>query len=59
MSIGVTVSSIIMDVALVIETAERYFVYFVAIKLMSLASYCFHCGAFACYLMAHFYSLHV
>ena len=31
-----------MDVALVIETAERYFVYFIAPKLMSLASYSFH-----------------
>ena len=40
--IGITACSIIMDVALVIETAERYFVYFVATKLMSLASYNFH-----------------
>ena len=42
MSTGITACSIIMDVALVIETAERYFVYFVATKLMSLASYSFH-----------------
>ena len=42
MSIGITACSIIMDVALVIETAERYFAYFVATKLMSLASYSFH-----------------
>ena len=42
MSIGVTACSIIMDVVLVIETAEQYFVYFVATKLMSLASYSFH-----------------
>ena len=41
-SIGITTCSIIMDIALVIETAERYFVYFVATKLVSLASYCFH-----------------
>ena len=41
-SIGMTACSIIMDIALVIETAERYFVYFVATKLMSLASYSFH-----------------
>ena len=41
-SIGITACSIIMDVALVIGTAERYFVYFVATKLMSLASYSFH-----------------
>ena len=42
MSIGITACSIIMDVALVIKTAERYFVYFVATKLMSLASYGFN-----------------
>ena len=42
MSIDITACSIIMDVALVIETAERYFVYFVATKLMSLVSYSFH-----------------
>ena len=42
MSIGITACSIIMDVALVIETAELYFVYFIATKLMSLASYSFH-----------------
>ena len=41
-SIGITACSIIMDVALVIKTAERYFVYLVATKLMSLASYSFH-----------------
>ena len=40
--IGITACSIIMDAALVIKTAERYFVYFVATKLMSLASYSFH-----------------
>ena len=33
---------IIIDVALVIKTAERHFVYFIATKLMSLASYSFH-----------------
>ena len=38
-SIGITACFIIMDVALVIETAERYFVYFIATKLVSLASY--------------------
>ena len=42
MSIGITVCSIIMDIALVIETAERHLVYFIATKLMSLASYSFH-----------------
>ena len=42
MSIGITVCSIIMDVALVIKTAERHFVYFIATKLMSLASCSFH-----------------
>ena len=42
MSIGITACSIIMDVVLVIETAERYFVYFIATKLMSLTSYSFH-----------------
>ena len=41
-SIGITACSIIMDVALVIETAERYFFYVIATKLMSLASYSFH-----------------
>ena len=40
--IGITACSIIMDVALVIEAAEQHFVFFVATKLMSLASYCFH-----------------
>ena len=41
-SIGIATHSIIMDVAFVIETAERHFVHFIAPKLMSLASYCFH-----------------
>ena len=41
-SIGITACSIIMDVALVIKTAEQYVVYFVATKLMSSASYSFH-----------------
>ena len=41
-SIGIATHSIIMDVALVIKTAERHFVYFIATKLMSLASYSFH-----------------
>ena len=41
-SIGITACSIIMDVALVIKTAERHFVYFVATKLMFLASHCFN-----------------
>ena len=41
-SIGITACSIIMDVAFVIKTAERYFVYFAATKVMSLASYSFH-----------------
>ena len=39
-SIGITACSII--IVLVIETAEQYFVYFIATKLMSLASYSFH-----------------
>ena len=56
-SIGITACSIIMDVALVIKTAERYFAYFVATKLMSLASFSF-CGAFVRYLLECFYSLH-
>ena len=57
--IGITACSIIIDVALVIKTAERYFVYFIAAKLMSLASYSFHfCGAFVRYLLECFYSLH-
>ena len=42
MSIGITACSIIMDVVPVIKTAERYFVYFIAAKLVSLASYSFH-----------------
>ena len=41
-SIGITACSIIMDVALVIKTAERNLIYFIATELMSLASYCFH-----------------
>ena len=41
-SIGITACSIVMDVALVIKTAERHLIYFIATKLMSLASYCFH-----------------
>ena len=41
-SIGIATHSIIMDVAFVIETAERHFVYLIALKLMSLASYNFH-----------------
>ena len=41
-SIGIATHSIIMDVALVIETAKRYFVYFISPKLMSLASYSFY-----------------
>ena len=34
--------SIVMDVSFVIEAAERHLIYFIATKLMSLASYCFH-----------------
>ena len=56
MLIGITACSIVMDVALVIETAERYFVYFIATKLMSLASYSFH---FVVHLFVIFYSLHL
>ena len=41
-SIGVATYSIIVNVALVIKTSERYFVYFIAPKLMFLASYSFH-----------------
>ena len=41
-SIGITVCSIIMDVALVIKTAERHLIYFVAAESMFLASYSFH-----------------
>ena len=41
-SIGIATHSVIMNVAFVIKTAERHFVYFIATKLMSLASYCFH-----------------
>ena len=58
-SIGVTACSIIMNIALVIKTAERHFVYFVATKLMSLASYCFYFVVhFVRYLLECFYSLH-
>ena len=41
-SIGITACSIVMDVALVIKTAKRHLIYFVATELMFLASYCFH-----------------
>ena len=41
-SIGITASSIIMDVSFVIEAAEQHLIYFIATELMSLASYCFH-----------------
>ena len=41
-SISITACSIIMDIALVIKTAEQCFVYFIATKLMPLASYSFH-----------------
>ena len=43
-SVGVALAtySIIVNVALVIETAERYFIYFIAPKLMFLASYSCH-----------------
>ena len=41
-SIGITACSTIMDIALVIKTAKQRFVYFIATKLMSLASYSFH-----------------
>ena len=41
-SICITTYAITMDVTLVVETAERYFVYFVAPKLMFLAPYSFH-----------------
>ena len=41
-SIGIATCSIVMDVSFVIESAERHLIYFVATKLMSLASYCFH-----------------
>ena len=41
-AISITACSIIMDVALVIKTAERHLIYFVATKLMSSASYSFH-----------------
>ena len=60
-STGIATQSIIMDVAFVIETAERHFVYFVATKLMSLASYCFHfvVHLLVIYSLAYFYSLHV
>ena len=41
-SIGITACSIFMDVALIIKTAEQYFVYFIATKLMFITSDCFH-----------------
>ena len=41
-SICIATHSIIVNVTFVIETAERYFVYFIAPKLMSLASYGFY-----------------
>ena len=60
MSIGITACSIIMDVALVIETAERYFVYVIATKLMSLASYSFYFVVHLFIILLEcFYSLHV
>ena len=42
MPICVTTYSFVMNVALIIKTAERHFVYFKATKLVSLASYSFH-----------------
>ena len=50
-SIGIAACSIIVDVALVIEAAERYFVYFIAAKLMSLASY-------SSYFMVHLFVIY-
>ena len=41
-SIGITACSIIMYISLVIKTAERNLIYFVATKFMFLASYRFH-----------------
>ena len=42
MSIGITACSIIMDISLVIKTAERHLIYFIATKLMFITSDCFH-----------------
>ena len=56
MPIGITATTIIMNVALVIETAERYFVYFIAPKLMSLASYSFH---FVVHLLVIYYRVFI
>ena len=56
MSIGITACSIIMDVPLVIEAAEQYFVYFIATKLMSLVSYSFH---FVVYLFVIYQSVFI
>ena len=42
MSIGIATGSIVVNVALVVETAKRYFVYFIAPKLVFLASDGFH-----------------
>ena len=39
---GIATCSIVMDVLFVIKAAERHLIYFIATKLMSLASYCFH-----------------
>ena len=55
-SIGVATYSIIENVALVIETAERYFVYFIVPKLMFLAFYTFY-SVIVRHLIGHFYSL--
>ena len=41
-SISITACSIIMDVALVIKTAERHLIYFIATNLMFITSDCFH-----------------
>ena len=41
-SIGITACSIIMDISLVIKTAERHLIYFIATKLMFITSDCFH-----------------
>ena len=42
MPIGVATGSIVVDVALIVETVERYFVYFVTSELMFLSSDSFH-----------------
>ena len=41
-SICIATYSIVVNVVLVIETAERHFVYVIASKLMFMASYGFH-----------------